>query len=889
MPRKTIGSEFPVSKPLDSAGALLETPPPDTTDANLSIGARLPTEEVWRLLEGKPRLLEGKQVIRPNRPARKPRPVPTIPITRLLIVDGDTAQMKTLCDSLKPHGYSSTSMTSAVEALAVLREQPFDLVLTDLDMPEMDGIAFLRTAREIDPDLIGMVMTGQDSENAAKAMEAGALDYLVKPFELSAVLSVLARALSVRRLRLENIHLQQAVGIHELSMVIRLTLDFEAVLQKVAEAAMGHTRVREVSILVPIEDGKALRTAAVRGDNVAIKEGKRIPLTPSISRWVERSLKRVSRLNELAQAKAPLPLSISQMPHSTSIAMLSGGRFLGILNFTSTNPGHPVSPEQIKALNILAGAAASALESASLLEQLRSAEQRYRSFAESAGDIIIRYELYPLPHVTYVNPAFTSLLGYSPDELYADPGLVLRIVHPDDRPQKESVLRGEFANGSIVTLRCISRSGDTVWIEQRNMRVQDVDGRLIAIEGVARDITERRKLEEQLRQSQKMEAIGMLAGGVAHDFNNMLTVIIGYSEMILDEDGPTAQIARKIEQLKKAAVHAAELTRQLLAFARRQLVQPTVLNVNTIVEKNCEMLRRTIGEDIELVTNLDPGLGTVKTDAGQIEQILMNLVVNAKHAMPLGGKIIIETKNVMPDEFREARTSAGDSGSFVMLAVTDTGCGIDAATQARIFEPFYTTKGLGKGTGLGLSIVYGIVEQSRGQIRVVSQPGQGARFEILLPLTERREERPEPPVISPAVPTGSETILVVEDESEVRELIRTILKKAGYEVLVARDGNEGLQICKEHEGKVGLILTDMIMPGMSGPALAESIMRVNPGIRVLYMSGYAGDVVASDRGLDPDILFIQKPFTAKQLNARVRDILDGPVGREQRQAKAGVA
>jgi CheY-like chemotaxis protein len=386
-----------------------------------------------------------------------------------------------------------------------------------------------------------------------------------------------------------------------------------------------------------------------------------------------------------------------------------------------------------------------------------------------------------------------------------------------------------------------------------------------------------------------MEAIGLLAGGVAHDFNNMLTVIIGYSDMILDEDAPTAPIAEKIDVLKKAATHAVELTRQLLAFGRRQLVQPRVLNVNTIVENNFEMLRRSIGDDIELVTNLDAGLGAVRTDAGQIEQILMNLVVNAKHAMPLGGKITIETQNVMPDESCESGTPAVNAGPFVMLAVSDTGCGMDAATQARIFEPFYTTKQLGKGTGLGLSIVYGIVEQSRGQIRVISQPGQGARFEILLPLTERREERPEPPAISPAVPTGSETILVVEDEPEVRELIGTMLKKAGYEVLVARDGKEALRICKEREGRIGLILADMVMPGMSAPELVESLMQVNPGMRMLYMSGYAGHVVASERGLDPGIPFIQKPFTSATLTGRIREILDRGVGREQRQAEAVVA
>jgi PAS domain S-box-containing protein len=875
--RRNIGSGLPVSKPLDSKGSLLKEPPSDTTDATPAIGEALPTAMIWRLLEGKPAAIPDST----KRRARKPALAPIKPSTKLLILDGDMARMKTLSDALEPHGYGTVRMTSAIEALAILREQAFELVLTDLSMPEMDGIEFLHAAREIDPDLVGIVMTEQDAENAARAMAAGALDYLVKPFKLSAGLPVLARARAVRQLRLDNIHLQQAVEIYELSMVIRLTLDFDAVLQKAADAAMGHNQVSGVSILVPIEDGTVLRAAVARGDNAARDEGKRIPFSQSISRWVERSLKRVSRLNELTNVKTALPLSLSQFPGSTSIPMLAGGRFVGILNFTSRHPGRPVSPEQIKALNILTGAAASALEAASLLEQLRSAEQRFRSFSESAGDIIIRYDLYPQPHVAYANPAFALVIGYSPEEIYADPGLILKIVYPDDRPLKEAVLRGDFVNGSLVTLRCVNRAGNTVWIEQRNTRVLDPDGRLVAVEGVGRDITERRTLEEQLRQAQKMEAIGLLAGGVAHDFNNMLTVIIGYADMIMDDDAPTTAICRKVEVLRKAAEHAVTLTRQLLAFGRKQLLQLRVLNINAIIESSSQMLRRSIGEDVELVTTLDAGLGSVKTDAGQIEQILMNLVVNAKHAMAVGGKITIETKNVMLDEHRKAGTPEDNSGSFVMLAVSDTGCGMDAATQARIFEPFYTTKGLGKGTGLGLSIVYGIVTQSGGHVRVVSEPGQGARFEIFLPRVEAMKESPAPPAIPSEVPTGSETILVVEDEPDLRQLIGAILKKAGYEALTARDGEEALRICEEHKRKIGLILTDMIMPGMSGPALVESMLERNPGMRVLYMSGYAGDVIASDRGLDPGIPFIQKPFNFLSLTRKVREILDGGIARKQ--------
>jgi PAS domain S-box-containing protein len=818
------------------------------------------------------------------RQRRKTFPGPAAPVTRVLVVDEDAAQMKTLCDALISQSYSTTCLTSAADALTLLREQPFDLLLVDMNMTGTDVTAFFRAAREIDSDLVGIVITGQDAaDNAAQAMEAGALDYIVKPFKTHAILPVLARARSVRKLRLENIHLQQAVGIYELSMVIRLTLDSDAVLQKVADAAMAHTQVSGVSILLPVDDGKALRVAMARGDNASQHVGKQVSFSASLSGWVERSLKRVSRLNELAAVQAALPLSLPQLPDSTSIAMLSGGRFVGILNFTSKNPGRPVSAAQIKALNVLASAAASALEAASLLDQLRSAERRYRSLSERAADIIFRYELYPQPHVGYINPASESVLGYSPGEYYADPGLILLIVHPDDRHFKEALLRGEFSSGSTVTLRCLNRNGNIVWIEQLITRVLDSDGRLIAIEAIARDITERKKLEEQLRQSQKLEAIGLLAGGLAHDFNNMLTVIMGYADLILDDDKPARPTVEKIGQVKKAAEHAAVLTGQLLAFGRRQLMQRRVLDVNSVVQRNADIFRQSIGEDIELAIDLEDGPGLIEADPGQIEQILMNLVVNASSSMPMGGKITIETKNVTLGEPRMAGTLAGSSGAHVMIAVTDTGCGMDAATLARVFEPFYTTRELGKGTGLGLSIIYGIVKQSAGDIRVFSEPGHGARFEILLPRSERTKERPsvqaspDLPSVAPEVLPGCGTILVVEDESVLRQLIGTILHNSGYDVLIARDGVEALDICRRHEGRIAMVLTDIVMPGMSGPAMVESLIDVEPGLRVLYMSGYAGDIVASERGLDPEIPFIQKPFTAANLVGKIREILGNSV------------
>jgi CheY-like chemotaxis protein len=329
----------------------------------------------------------------------------------------------------------------------------------------------------------------------------------------------------------------------------------------------------------------------------------------------------------------------------------------------------------------------------------------------------------------------------------------------------------------------------------------------------------------------------------------------------------------KINQVKKAAEHAAALTRQLLTFGRQQVVQSRVLDINAIVGASSEILRQIGGEGVECVTILDPALGLIKADAGQIEQILMNLIVNAKGAMPEGGRITIKTQNVTVNGTHVAQPLNGNPGPYVMLSVSDSGCGMDAATIGRIFEPFYTTKEEGKGTGLGLAIVYGIVKQNAGEIRVVSRPGHGTKFEILLPQTEAQEERLEPLAVLAEALVRSKTILVLADEPAVRELISVTLKDKGYDVRVARDGNEALQI-SEREGGIGLILTDVIMPGMNGPTLVESLTRLNPAMRVLYMSGYADDAIAGGSEFVAVTPLIQKPFTAKDLIGKVGEILN---------------
>jgi two-component system, cell cycle sensor histidine kinase and response regulator CckA len=383
-----------------------------------------------------------------------------------------------------------------------------------------------------------------------------------------------------------------------------------------------------------------------------------------------------------------------------------------------------------------------------------------------------------------------------------------------------------------------------------------------------------RQTEGQLRQSLKMEAMGRLAGGVAHDFNNMLTLILGYSQIVLNALGKDNPLSQDVLEIKKAGERSAGLTRQLLAFSRRQVLQPKVLDLNGVVTNFESMLRRVIGEDVTLRTVLSPGLGCVKVDAGQMEQVIMNLVVNARDAMPNGGTLTIETANVELDEAFVLKHKPMAPGRYVMLAVSDTGCGMDYETQAHIFDPFFTTKELGKGTGLGLSTVYGIIKQSDGYIWVDSEPGQGATFKIYLPHAKEVAETVEPDAISVPRPRGVETILLVEDEKGVRAMIRHILKQEGYTVLEAGNSQEAFQHADQHKDAIHLMVTDVVMPGMGGREVAERIKSSRPDMKVLFVSGYTGDAIAHHGVLDKGVNFLEKPFTAEGLTSKVRGVLD---------------
>ena len=506
-------------------------------------------------------------------------------------------------------------------------------------------------------------------------------------------------------------------------------------------------------------------------------------------------------------------------------------------------------------------------------EDLRRSEANFRSLVTNAPYGICSCDF--TGKIKDANPAFLALLGLSsPSEVV---GQHIYSLYADSEQWFDLA---EYLRSTApfkgVTAEWKRRSGNTV-VRVSGRAVTNGADNVVIFEIFAEDVTERRALEQQLRQSQKMEAVGRLAGGIAHDFNNLLMVISGYSEFLLERLDDEPQLRGPAQEIASASERASALTRQLLAFSRKQMLAPRIVNLNDIATENLKMLTRMIGEDIDLVMIPGQNLWSVRADGGQIEQVIMNLAVNARDAMPSGGKLTIETANVTLDEEYSRVQAPVLPGDYVMFSLSDTGAGMDAETQSHMFEPFFTTKGT-KGTGLGLSTVYGIVKQSGGYIWVSSEVGRGATFKIYLPRVPSVEE----PVVQAAaapvqfqkVEPGTETILVVEDEANLRYLARQYLEKQGYRVIEAADGAVAMQIAVAHEGVIHLLLTDVIMPGMNGRELAQRISEIRPNVKVLYMSGYTENVIGHNGTLEAGVRLLQKPFNLRDLKSRVREVLD---------------
>jgi len=602
----------------------------------------------------------------------------------------------------------------------------------------------------------------------------------------------------------------------------------------------------------------------------------------------------------LPERRKPQPLFIADVEQDNTLGPIRGAilregiRAIGFLPLLGQglllgkfmlyyNTPRQFSEEEIRLAQMLAGNVAFAIERARAIEAVQASEERFRQMAENIREVF--YMSAPkAPAVLYVSPAYEEIWGRSCATLYEQPRSFLDAVFPEDREQVAAAharqLQGELTQEEYRIRR---PNGEIRWIWDRSFPIVNEAGEVYRVAGIAEDITARKRTEEALRQSeeqlrkaQRMEAIGRLAGGVAHDFNNMLTAIIGTAELAMLELHRDHPVRRDLKEIKQTADRAANLTRQLLAFASQQIIAPGIFNLNELVTNLEKMLHRLIGEDIDLVITPAPDIGLVKVDAGQIEQVIVNLAVNARDAMPAGGALALQTANFTVDQDFTAKHPELPPGEYVTLTVHDTGSGMSAEVKARLFEPFFTTKEVGKGTGLGLATCYGIIKQNSGHIEVESEINQGSWFRLYFPRFEDEAIMPSPPNYTSAISSGTETVLLVEDEPAVREVATRMLRAQGYQVLVAANGEEAIQIAHSHAGEsIHLLVTDVVMPRLSGKAVADQLKTIRPDMKVLFISGYSDDTLVRHGAAESSSLnFLQKPFSPSLLAFKIRAVLD---------------
>jgi PAS domain S-box-containing protein len=569
---------------------------------------------------------------------------------------------------------------------------------------------------------------------------------------------------------------------------------------------------------------------------------------------------------------------------STPIAS-QAGKVLGTFAIYYREPRTP-DAQHLQLITHSTHLAGIAIEHDRAKAELRAAEARYRTLVERLPAITYIAELGARGPWHFVSPQIETMLGFSPAEWLSDPMNWMNHIHPDDR---EIALAAENLFQETHELfqaeyRMFARDGRLLWFRDEGILLQ-TDGQGLLMQGVLYDITERKRLEDQLHHSQKMEAVGQLAGGVAHDFNNLLMLIQAHNEHLRDRLDPSDPTRKDALEIENAVTRAAALTAQLLAFSRKQVLRPKLLDLNAVLADVAKMLHRLIGDNIEVRVMPATKLGRVKADPGQMEQVILNLAVNSRDAMPAGGKLTIRTRDVELDENHARKRQGAPPGKYVMLTVSDTGIGMDTETQAHIFEPFFTTKAAGKGTGLGLATVYGVVKQSDGWISVESEPGRGTTFHIHLPRVEEEEveesvaQAPPPSKTAPALataPKGTETVLVVEDQDGIRDIVRESLRRNGYNVLIAADGNEALQMASAYPAPIHLLVTDLVMPNIGGRELAQRLAPLRPRMKVLFMSGYSEQFALNIEVTSEPTTILQKPFSLDALAHNVRRVLDEP-------------
>jgi len=764
----------------------------------------------------------------------------TAQAARILYVEDNPEDAKLCLRQLKQAGFEPIAdvVSTAEEFRERLSSTHYDLVLADYRIPGWSGLAALEVLQQEHKELPFILVTGALGEEAAvECIKKGAADFIVKD-HLSRLPQVVRRALEETALREEKTR---------------------------AEAALAASERRFRALVENSADGSALVTA----------DGTYVYSSPASHGVLGYTPKELAGCNLFELIHSADLKGAREM--FTQLLREPGRVLAGHFRFQHKNGSWRWV--QVVGKNMLPDPSVGAIvinyldvtESKRADDELAASEERFRkAFNASPEPMTISH--WPEGRYVDCNESFLRITGYRREEVIDRTDIEVRFwPKPEDRARCKQFLE---EHGRIIDLEVLfgAKSG-----EERtglfSAEVIEIRGEQCVLT-VMKDITERRSLEEQLRLSQKMEAVGLLAGGVAHDFNNLLTVILGYGILLLKDLGLEDPRRAPLEGIRQAADRAAALTHQLLAFSRRQVLAPRLLDLNGVVADMDKMLRRLIGEHIELSTVLAPELGRVKADPGQIEQVIMNLVVNARDAMPVGGKLTIETADVELDEAYGRRHPVGAPGPHVMLAVSDTGHGMDEETRARVFEPFFTTKEKGKGTGLGLAVVYGIVKQSGGSIQIYSEPGLGTTFKVYLPKAEAASEKPEGITGNKRSRRATETVLLVEDEAAVRSLLRDILESNGYVVLEASRAEEALEASEQHGGLIQLLLTDVVMPDIGGRKLADRLKTSRPEARVLYMSGYTDIAIVQHGLLEPGVAFLQKPFTPEALSRKVREVLD---------------
>lgn len=804
----------------------------------------------------------------------------------IVVVDDDAQNAYLLQSILAGHGYRVTTAANGAEALEKARAESPDMIVADILMPVMDGFELCR-AWKADELLRGLpfvfyTATYTDPRDEQLAVRLGADRFIVKPQEPDALLAMLEEVLHAHRIGAapatpeptpdETVYFKEynEALIRKLEQKM-LQLESEVIARREVEAVLVESE----------EKHRRLFETMLQGAIYEDLQGRITDANPAAQRILGVSREHILGRTEDSPYWRTVREDGTDFPIAEHPSMLA------------LRTGHPVQNVTMGVRNPLNGATRWIKTDAiplfrpgeerphqvytifdDITERKMAEMERERLMAaiEQTGDVVMITD--PDGTIQYLNPAFETVTGYARAEAVGRNPRMLQSGKHDDAFYQDFWLT--ISSGKTWTGRMVNRRKDgKLYTEEAKVSpVLDGLGRIVNYVAVKRDITEHLQLEQQFQQAMKMEAVGRLAGGVAHDFSNALTPLSVIIDLLLAEMSPDDPMYADIKDMEKATLRCANLSRQLLAFSRSQSLEMTIVNLNDVVANMVGMLSHMIGEDIELVQMLDPALGPVRANVGQMEQIIANLAVNARDAMPNGGRLSIQTRNVEAGEV-DADCGTAASRPHVLLTVTDTGAGIDDEIKARIFEPFFSTKENGKGSGLGLSTVYGIVKQSDGSIKVDTEPGRGTSFSIYLPCVEHDGETPAPSrPTSPRRERGSETVLLVEDEESVRVVARRVLDGCGYTVLEAESGEQALRICGSYEDPIDLVITDVVMPGMSGVDMAQQILATRPGTGILYISGYTDDTMSNHDVPGARVHILQKPFTVETLTAEVRKILD---------------